>query len=56
VLLHCITAREWPDLNARSHQWRCGQQAALALRDLIGRRTVSCDQRDVDRYGRTVSR
>jgi endonuclease YncB( thermonuclease family) len=26
------------------------------LQDLIGRRTVTCDERDVDRYGRVVSR
>jgi hypothetical protein len=35
---------------------RCGQRAALALQDLIGRRTVTCDERDVDRYGRIVGR
>ena len=37
-------------------KWRCGQRAALALQDLIGRRTVTCDERDVDRYGRIVGR
>jgi endonuclease YncB( thermonuclease family) len=26
------------------------------LQDLIGRRTVTCDERDVDRYGRIVGR
>ena len=35
-------------------RWRCGQQAALALQDHIGRRTVTCVQDDVDRYGRSV--
>lgn len=35
--------------------WRCGQQAALALQDHIGRRTVTCEQRDVDRYHRIVA-
>ncbi len=35
--------------------YRCGQQAALALADEIGRRTVSCNPRDVDRYGRIVA-
>lgn len=35
--------------------WRCGQQAALALQDHIGRRTVICEQRDMDRYHRTVA-
>src|SRR5262249_24751865 len=32
--------------------WRCGQQAALALSDHIGRSPVSCKALDRDRYGR----
>jgi endonuclease YncB( thermonuclease family) len=36
--------------------WRCGQKAALALQDYIGRRPISCEQRDVDRYRRIVGR
>jgi endonuclease YncB( thermonuclease family) len=35
--------------------YRCGQQAALALADWIGERTVRCRERDRDRYGRTVA-
>src|SRR3546814_704821 len=35
--------------------YRCGQQAALALSDFIGRATVSCEARDRDRYGRIVA-
>ena len=35
--------------------WRCGQQAALALSDRIGRRPVSCTEKDKDRYGRVVA-
>jgi endonuclease YncB( thermonuclease family) len=35
--------------------YRCGQQAALALADHIGQRTVRCEQRDRDRYGRIVA-
>lgn len=35
-------------------QWRCGQHAALALQDHIGRRLVACVQRDTDRYRRAV--
>jgi endonuclease YncB( thermonuclease family) len=35
--------------------YRCGQQAALALADHIGQRTVSCSQRDTDRYDRVVA-
>jgi endonuclease YncB( thermonuclease family) len=29
--------------------YRCGQQAALALADRIGERTVRCHERDTDR-------
>src|SRR5215475_8270074 len=36
--------------------WRCGQASANALADNIGRRTVMCEPRDRDRYGRLVSR
>ncbi len=35
--------------------YRCGQQAALALADKIGERTVRCEERDIDRYGRIVA-
>ena len=41
--------------NARGTAWRCGQQAALALSDRIGRRQVNCQQTDTDRYGRVVA-
>jgi endonuclease YncB( thermonuclease family) len=41
--------------DARGKLYRCGQKAALALADKIGRRTVRCDPRDMDRYGRTVA-
>jgi endonuclease YncB( thermonuclease family) len=35
--------------------FRCGQQAALALSSKIGTATVSCEQKDVDRYKRIVA-
>ena len=35
--------------------WRCGQQAALALADQIGRAHVTCRQTDKDRYGRIIA-
>jgi endonuclease YncB( thermonuclease family) len=35
--------------------YRCGQQAALALADKLGQKTVHCSEKDVDRYGRTVA-
>jgi endonuclease YncB( thermonuclease family) len=40
---------------ADNQTYRCGQQAALALADHIGQRTVACEERDVDRYGRMVA-
>jgi endonuclease YncB( thermonuclease family) len=40
---------------AKQKTYRCGQQAALALADRIGERTVRCQERDRDRYGRTVA-
>ena len=36
-------------------QYRCGQQAATVLAGLIGRASVRCEQRDIDRYGRIVA-
>ena len=58
IRLHGIDAPEGGQtcLDAGGRTWRCGQEAALALQDLMGRRTVSCDERDVDRYGRIVGR
>ncbi len=35
--------------------WACGNEAARKLRSLIGDRTVTCTQRDVDDYGRSVA-
>ncbi|MDX5357245.1 MAG: thermonuclease family protein, partial [Rhodobacterales bacterium] len=35
---------------------RCGQAAAVALSDRIGRRPVRCEQTDIDRYRRIVAR
>lgn len=40
---------------ATGKPYRCGQVAANALSDLIGRQTVSCDQKDVDHYMRIVA-
>ncbi len=36
-------------------EWRCGDAAAAELRRLAGSRSVSCVQRDVDSYGRSVA-
>lgn len=35
--------------------WRCGTDAANAVAGFIGARTVTCTQRDRDRYGRVVA-
>lgn len=35
--------------------WPCGRQAAFALADLLGTRTVSCRWRTRDRYRRAVA-
>jgi endonuclease YncB( thermonuclease family) len=58
IRFHGIDAPESSQtcLDADGRTWRCGQRAAIALQDLIGRRTVTCDERDVDRYGRIVGR
>jgi endonuclease YncB( thermonuclease family) len=57
IRLHGIDA---PESRQECHRtdgraWRCGQQAALALSERIGRAVVRCDVRGRDRYGRTIS-
>jgi endonuclease YncB( thermonuclease family) len=42
-------------LDASGKPWPCGRRAAFALADFIGGRTVSCEIRDRDRYGRAVA-
>lgn len=41
--------------DAAGRPYACGQRAKVALSDLVAGRTVNCDQRDIDRYGRTVA-
>lgn len=57
IRLHGIDAPESRQECSRPDgtSWRCGQQAALALSDRIGRSTVRCDPRDHDRYGRIIA-
>lgn len=56
IRLHGIDAPETGQTCQRdATAWRCGQAAAMALSNKIGRGTVSCSRRDVDRYGRVVS-
>lgn len=57
IRLHGIDAPESRQLCRRNsgEEWRCGQQAALAMSDRIGRLTVSCAVSDVDRYDRAIA-
>ena len=56
IRLHGIDAPEGAQLCYRDEQpWPCGRRAAFALADHIGSRAVSCEQRDLDRYGRIVA-
>jgi endonuclease YncB( thermonuclease family) len=56
IRLHGIDAPESAQLcDLNGHAYRCGQQAALALADKFGEKTVRCAEKDVDRYGRTVA-
>ncbi|MCW2243167.1 thermonuclease family protein [Azospirillum canadense] len=55
IRLHGVDAPESSQTcDKHGKPYRCGQQAALALADLIGRQTVRCQPRDQDRYGRIV--
>jgi endonuclease YncB( thermonuclease family) len=45
-----------PCIRPDGSEWRCGQQAALALSDWIGARTVTCDTDRRDRYKRHLAR
>lgn len=49
----CESRQLCEDASGRSY--RCGQQAALALADRIGKRTVRCEGKTRDRYGRLVA-
>jgi endonuclease YncB( thermonuclease family) len=56
IRLFGIDAPEHDQLcEAGGAQYRCGQQASLALADRIGKQTVDCVPHDVDQYGRVVA-
>ena len=57
IRLHGIDAPESAQLCFTSDQvpWRCGQQAAIALQDQIGRSPVNCHGNGEDRYKRTIA-
>ena len=42
-------------LDAGGKPWPCGRRAAFALADFLGQRTVRCERRGTDRYGRVVA-
>jgi endonuclease YncB( thermonuclease family) len=42
-------------LDSAGKPWPCGRRAAFALADFLGQRTVRCERRDTDRYGRVVA-
>lgn len=58
VRLHGVDAPESAQncFDRAGKPWRCGQRAALALADRIGRRPVVCTRTDTDRHGRMVAR
>ncbi len=41
--------------DAAGKPYRCGQVAANTLSNLIGRQTVTCEKKDIDRYRRIVA-
>ncbi|KAB7786013.1 thermonuclease family protein [Methylorubrum populi] len=57
IRLHGIDAPESGQAcqDVRRREFRCGQKAALALSDKIGRDAVVCERKDTDKYGRTVA-
>lgn len=56
IRLHGIDAPESKQICVSGGaKYRCGQKAALALSDRIGRGSVTCEARDTDRYGRVIA-
>lgn len=57
IRLHGIDAPESRQLclDAADERWRCGQRAAVALADEIGRAPVECTVRGTDRYDRAIA-
>lgn len=56
IRLHGIDAPESrQECERDGKEWRCGQEAARALDNLAHGKTVKCEPRDRDRYGRTIA-
>ncbi len=57
IRLHGIDAPESRQLcRLAGKPWICAKDAANALAEKIGRRAVTCEERDRDRYGRIVAK
>lgn len=55
IRLHGIDAPESRQLCEKNGQeYRCGQQASLALADMVGQAVVRCQPNGVDRYKRII--
>ncbi|WP_212612125.1 thermonuclease family protein [Sphingomonas lacunae] len=56
IRLHGIDAPESQQQCQRAGaNWACGEESTRQLEALVGERSVRCEARDVDRYGRTVA-
>ena len=56
IRLHGIDAPEsGQSCRAGGNRWSCGRDAARALAGRIGGRSIACQERDRDRYGRVVA-
>ena len=57
IRLHGIDAPENAQTCRKPNgkEWQCGQEAATALSELVGRRPVTCEGRERDAYGRTIA-
>ena len=56
VRLHGIDAPEsGQSCRAGGRRWHCGREATRALSGRLGGRTVACEERDRDRYGRVFA-
>ena len=51
IRLYGIDAPEAGQTCVAETQWRCGQQAAFALSNIIGSHWVYCAERERDQYG-----
>lgn len=56
IRLHGIDAPESGQLCiANGSVYRCGQNSTLYLEQTLGSSTITCEARDIDRYGRTIA-